>query len=72
MSEADPRVQAEGAVAAPPEAAPVLAKLEEMGIGFNADILHGISNEDRATALRVLARIRGNIDQIEQGIGQAS
>lgn len=54
------------------EAAPVLAKLEQMGIAFNADILTGISEEDRAAALRVLARIRSNLDQIEQGIEQAS
>lgn len=54
------------------EATPVLAKLEQMGIAFNADILTGISEEDRAAALRVLARIRGNLDQIEQGIEQAS
>jgi MarR family transcriptional regulator for hemolysin len=53
-------------------AAPVLAKLEEMGIGFNADILTGISAGDRQTALRVLARVRENIDQIEQGIEKAS
>jgi MarR family transcriptional regulator, transcriptional regulator for hemolysin len=53
-------------------AAPVLAKLEAMGIGFNADILTGISAAERETALSVLARIRANIDQIEQDIGQAS
>lgn len=53
-------------------AAPVLAKLEEMGIGFNADILTGISKADKETALRVLSRIRENLDQIEQGIEQAS
>ncbi|MEA3015270.1 MAG: hypothetical protein QOD42_3815 [Sphingomonadales bacterium] len=53
-------------------AAPVLAKLEAMGVGFNADILTGLSDADRATALRVLARIRFNLDQIEQGIEQAS
>jgi DNA-binding MarR family transcriptional regulator len=54
------------------EAAPVLAKLEAMGLGFNADILTGISDADRETALRVLSRIRFNLDQIEQGIEQAS
>jgi MarR family transcriptional regulator, transcriptional regulator for hemolysin len=54
------------------EATPVLAKLERMGIAFNADILTGIGEEDRAAALRVFARIRGNLDQIEQGIEQAS
>lgn len=55
-----------------PEAAPVIAKLETMGIAFNADILTGVSGEDRAAAVRVLARIRENLDQIEQGIEQAS
>jgi hypothetical protein len=50
----------------------VLAKLEAMGIGFNADILVGVSPEERETALRVLSRIRFNLDQIEQGIEQAS
>jgi MarR family transcriptional regulator for hemolysin len=54
------------------EAAPVIAKLEKMGIGFNADILTGISEADRRAAQRVLARIRENLDQIEQGIEQAS
>lgn len=53
-------------------AAPMLVKLEEMGIGFNADILTGISKGDKETALRVLSRIRQNLDQIEQGIEQAS
>ena len=43
-----------------------------MGLGFNADILAGISEADRETALRVLSRIRVNLDQIEQGIEQAS
>jgi len=54
------------------EAAPVLAKLERMGLAFNADILAGVSEADREAARRVLARIRGNLDQIEQGIEQAS
>ena len=53
-------------------AAPVIVKLEKMGIAFNADILAGVSEADRETARRVLARIRGNLDQIEQGIEQAS
>lgn len=47
-------------------AAPVLARLEAMGRAFNDDILDGIPDEDRAAALRVLARIRENVDQIEQ------
>ena len=55
-----------------PAAAPVIAQLEAMGIGFNADILSGISKADRETALRVLARIRHNLDQIDQELEQAS
>jgi len=52
--------------------APVIARLEAMGVGFNADILAGISEADRAAALRVLARIRHNLDQIDQELEQAS
>lgn len=55
-----------------PAAAPVLAKLETMGIGLNADMLTGISDADRGAALRVLSRIRDNLDRIEQGLEQAS
>lgn len=47
-------------------AAPVLAKLEEMGKAFNADMMRGISEADRATMMRLLGRIRENLDQIEQ------
>ena len=57
------------------QAAPVLIKLEAMGKTFNADILEGVADDDRAAALRVLARIRDNldqIDQVDQGIEQAS
>ena len=54
------------------EAAPVLVKLEAMGVTFNADILAGISEQDQEAALRVLARIRQNLDQIEQGLEEAS
>ena len=54
------------------EAAPVLVKLEAMGIAFNADMLAGIAEADREAALRVLARIRRNLDQIEQGLEEAS
>jgi MarR family transcriptional regulator for hemolysin len=43
------------------EAAPVIAKLEAMGKAFNADILDGISEQDRGAAARVLARIRHNL-----------
>jgi len=53
-------------------AAPVLAKLEEMGVRLHADILAGIDEADRETALRVLARIRRNIDQIDQELEKAS
>ena len=55
-----------------PAAAPVLAKLEAMGIGFNADMLTGISDADRMAALRVLARIRDNLDHLDEGLEQAS
>ena len=50
-----------------PAAAPMLAKLEEMGTAFNADMLAGISEADRDTVLRVLARMRDNLDQSEAG-----
>ena len=53
-------------------AAPVIAKLEAMGIGFNADILAGIPQTDRETALRVLDRIRNNLDRIDQELDEAS
>ena len=49
-----------------PAAAPMLVKLEEMGIAFNADMLAGISEADRAIVLRVLNRMRANIDPLEQ------
>jgi DNA-binding MarR family transcriptional regulator len=55
-----------------PAAAPVIAKLEAMGLGFNADILTGIDEADRGAALRVLARIRHNLDQIDQQLVAAS
>ena len=54
-----------------PAAAPVLAELEAMGVGFNADMLEGVSQADRETALRVLARIRHNLDHDEE-LEQAS
>ena len=53
-------------------AAPVIARLEAMGVGFNADILAGIDEADRMTAERVLARIRQNLDQIDQELEEAS
>lgn len=46
-----------------PAAAPMLVKLEEMGIAFNADMLAGISRADRETVLRVLGQMRGNLDR---------
>jgi len=55
-----------------PTAAPVIAQLEAMGVRFNADMLAGISEADREATLRVLARIRHNLDQIDQEIEQAS
>lgn len=54
------------------EAAPVLVRLEAMGKAFNADILAGVGDRDREAALRALARIRENLDQIDQGLVQAS
>lgn len=51
-----------------PAAAPLLTKLEEMGRTFNADMLSGISAADRETFLRVLARMRENLDPVEQGL----
>jgi DNA-binding MarR family transcriptional regulator len=53
-------------------AAPVLARLEAMGIEFNADILAGISEADRDAALRVLGRIRQNLDRIDEELVKAS
>jgi MarR family transcriptional regulator for hemolysin len=53
-------------------AAPVLAKLEAMGLAFNADILTGISEADHAAASRVLSKIRANLDHLEQGLEEAS
>ena len=53
------------------DAAPVLAKLEAMGIAFNADMVDGVSEADREAARRVLARIRHNLDS-DQEFEQAS
>ena len=53
------------------DAAPVLAKLETMGIAFNADMVEGVSEADREAARRVLARIRQNLDS-DQEFEQAS
>ena len=55
-----------------PAAAPVLARLEKMGEQFNADMLAGIPDPDRAAARRVLARIRHNLDQLDDALDEAS
>ena len=49
-----------------PAAAPVLVKLEAMGKAFNADMLAGIPDADRETVLRVLQRMRDNLDHAEE------
>jgi DNA-binding MarR family transcriptional regulator len=49
-----------------PAAAPMLLKLEEMGVAFNADMLAGISKAERETVLRVLGRMRANLEPVEQ------
>jgi MarR family transcriptional regulator for hemolysin len=54
------------------EAAPVIARLEKMGKAFNADILSGVPDADRAVATRVLARIRHNLDGIDDALEQVS
>ena len=54
------------------KATPVIVKLEEMGKSFNADILDGISEADRAAALRVLEQIRENLTELDSGLEQAS
>ena len=53
-------------------AAPVLARLEAMGLVFNADILAGVDEGDRAAALRVLERVRANLDRIDDELEEAS
>jgi DNA-binding MarR family transcriptional regulator len=55
-----------------PAAAPMLVKLEEMGLAFNADMLAGISEADRETVLRVLGQMRSNLEQTEPGLDIAS
>jgi DNA-binding MarR family transcriptional regulator len=52
-------------------ATPVIRRLEAMGVGFNADIVEGIDEAERAIASAVLARIRANLERIEQ-VEQAS
>jgi MarR family transcriptional regulator for hemolysin len=55
-----------------PAAAPMLVKLEKMGLAFNADMLAGISEADRETVLRVLGQMRSNLEQTESGLDIAS
>lgn len=52
-------------------AAPMIAKLEKMGERFNAELLDGISDADRATVLRALETMRGNLDRMGE-LEQAS
>jgi DNA-binding MarR family transcriptional regulator len=44
------------------EAAPVIAEIEKQVDIFEADILAGISDEERAVASRVLRLVRDNIN----------
>ena len=54
-------------------AAPVLAKLEEMGVRLQRRHPgRHLGGGPRDAALRVLARIRANLDQIEQELEEAS
>jgi MarR family transcriptional regulator, transcriptional regulator for hemolysin len=48
-----------------PKAAPVIAEIETQVDIFQADMLAGISDADRATASRVLARVRDNIGTVQ-------
>lgn len=52
-------------------AAPMIAKLEKMGAAFNAELLDGIPEADRAVVLRALERMRGNLDRMSE-LEQAS
>lgn len=47
------------------KAAPVIAEIEKQVDIFQADMLAGISDEDRATASRVLAAVRDNISTFQ-------
>ena len=53
-------------------AAPVIAKLEAMGAASMPTCSPASPTTDREAALRVLARIRENLDQIEQELEKAS
>lgn len=52
-------------------AAPTIAKLEEMGKRFNAELLDGIPEDESAILLRALERMRGNLDRMSE-LEQAS
>ena len=47
-------------------AAPTIRKLEAMGKTFNAELLDGIAEEDRAILLRALETMRANLDRMEK------
>ncbi|MDQ8758162.1 MarR family transcriptional regulator [Sphingosinicella sp. LHD-64] len=46
-------------------ALPVLEELDALSDVFHADLLAGVSSEDRAVASRVLARVRDNLNAIQ-------
>jgi MarR family transcriptional regulator for hemolysin len=46
-------------------ALPVLEELDALSDIFHADLLAGVSSEDRAVASRVLARVRDNLNAIQ-------
>jgi MarR family transcriptional regulator, transcriptional regulator for hemolysin len=48
-----------------PKAAPVIAEIEKQVDIFQADMLAGIPDAERATASRVLARVRENIGTVQ-------
>jgi DNA-binding MarR family transcriptional regulator len=48
-----------------PKAGPVIAEIEGIADIFQAEMLAGISEEDRAAASRVLARVRDNLGALE-------
>lgn len=45
-----------------PKAEPVVDQLHDLSVAFHADMLDGISDADREAALRVLVRIRDNLN----------
>jgi DNA-binding MarR family transcriptional regulator len=52
-------------------ATPIIAQLEQMGLRFNAELLDGIPEKDRAIVLRALETMRGNLDRMGE-LEQAS